>query len=76
MKPENFDIHELISSLQGTCSTIDDHLPDDMELEDLTEQDYADIDNEIFLCETCGWWCEIGEVSEHEDGVCTDCVEE
>lgn len=33
----------------------------------------AEIDQLVFECSECGWWCERSEESEHEEGVCTDC---
>lgn len=75
MKPNNFSISELIESLNGTCKTIAEALPDDMEEDDLTEADHEDIDNQIFLCEQCNWWCEICERIE-EDDICEDCKDE
>lgn len=71
MRPTNFDVHELIQSLQGTCTTTDEHLPDGMSWDDLTKEDHKTIDNEIFLCEECGWWCENDEY--HEGELCNDC---
>lgn len=72
MKPDNFDVFELIQSLQGTCMTIDNFLPEGMTEDDLTEADHTDIDNEIFKCETCDWWCEVCERVEDEE-YCEDC---
>ena len=77
MRPDDFDVQELINSLQGTCSSIDDHLPEGMNWEDLTNEDHEAIDNEIFLCAECGWWCEISEQVESDDEqYCRDCREE
>lgn len=75
MRPTNFDIHDLISDLQGTCATIDDHLPEGMEWDDLTTDDHNIIDNEIFLCTECGWWCEISEHTSQDvdEPFCQDC---
>lgn len=77
MRPKNFNIHDVIDALCGTCSTIDEHLPDEMEWTELTNDDHNAIDNEIFLCDTCGWWCELSERSDAgADGeVCEDCAE-
>ena len=75
MRPADFDVHELIGALQGTCDTIPDHLPEGMEEEDLTQEDHNTIDNEIFLCEVCGWWCEISEQVAELDGTCQDCYD-
>ncbi len=71
MKPNDFDIQVLIDDLQGTCQTIEHFLPEGMEREDLTETDLETIDQEIFLCEQCGWWFEVSEQT--EDGLCRDC---
>lgn len=53
MRPADFDIHRLIHDLQGTCTTIEDHLPEGMNWEDLIDDDHNTIDNEIFLCSEC-----------------------
>lgn len=76
MKPDNFDIAQLVEDLQGTCGNISDHLPEGMVEEDLTDDDHNYIDNEIFLCEQCGWWCETSEASEQEEyeGYCNGCA--
>lgn len=75
MKPEDFDIQKLVEDLQGTCNNLSDALPEGMEEDDLTEDDHDYIDNEIFLCDECGWWCESSEANENEDcaGLCADC---
>jgi len=74
MRPTNFDIHILINELNGTCESILSMLPDGMEEEDLTEQDTQEIDDHIFCCEGCGWWCEIDEQCEQCDH-CIDCCD-
>ncbi len=73
MKPENFDIQELVEALQGTCDTLDSKLPEGMEWEDLTDEDHAYIDQEKFCCEECGWWYENCEMSQDENAKCLDC---
>lgn len=73
-RPVDFDIHKLIDSLRGTCTTIEEHLPDNMEWSDLTTSDHEAIDSNIFLCEECGWWCDIDE--QKDDEKCTDCAED
>lgn len=49
-----------------------------MSEEDLTEDELAAVDNEIFECVTCGRWCEMSENAETDDGEmhCQDCVED
>ena len=72
-------IQELIDYLQGTCNSLDDGVQtifgEDFSSFNLSSENHEQIDNEIFLCETCGWWCEMSE-SGDEDGNCTDCSED
>ncbi len=76
MRPADFDIQILIEDLQGTCSTIEDHLPEGMDWNDLTTEDHEAIDNEIFLCAECGWWYEVCQSNDRDDeNVCDDCNE-
>ncbi len=46
-----------------------------MNEDDLTDNDYYEIDNQIFLCEICGWWCESSELKEDSDNICEQCNE-
>lgn len=83
-KPENFDIQKVIETLQGTSLTLNEAIEmlygegfTDMCLE---SSDYDVMNNEIFLCDQCGWWCEISERADVEetDGadMCQDCCDE
>lgn len=71
MRPKHFDINTIIDSLRGSCQTLDESLPDEMEFIDLTKEDFDQLDGEIFLCEDCGWWCE--EYENTGDNICDDC---
>lgn len=80
MRAENFDVQIIIERLQGQCmlslnDAIEEEYPE-MTEDDLTPEDHNAIDNEIFLCDECGWWCEISEATdiESEDGKCKDCA--
>lgn len=73
MRPQDFDIQMLIDDLRGTCTEIQDNLPEGMDEMELTSEDHDCIDDQIFLCDTCGWWCE--SCDEKEDGNCTDCYD-
>jgi hypothetical protein len=63
--------NQLIYDLQGTCEELYSFL--EREAEDLIDHmpflNY--LDNHIFLCDGCGWWCELSEMS--DEGVCRDC---
>lgn len=80
MRPTDFDIQPIVDSLLGTCNTLqsalDDHYPG-MDEYDMTSSDHDALDNQIFLCSTCNWWCEIHEAHETEGGEneCDDCHE-
>ena len=80
MRAANFDVDQLIQYLQGSCKTLEEAIRDsyDMSEGDLTEQDTDKIDSEIFLCSTCGWWCEISEMKldSSDEQICGDCCEE
>lgn len=77
MKPENFDINNLINSLRNTATSIDEHLPDGMEYNDLKSEDHKAIDAEIFECDVCGWWYDISNLGDNggHDTICIDCCE-
>lgn len=76
----NSQLEELIQSLSGSSDTlsgaIEELFGSDFSEDDLTDDDHNYIDNQIFLCTECGWWCEIHEESEEcLDGerICKDC---
>jgi hypothetical protein len=49
----------------------------DIDPDTLTVQDYAYIDNIVFNCESCGWWCEAGDYGQdpHDRLICSSCEE-
>lgn len=66
-------IYEIIEDLKGTCDTLDDACHHyGIEWSDLTSEELGILDSEIFLCDECGWWCEVSDMSE-EENVCDDC---
>ena len=79
MRLSRDQINELIYALQGSCSTIAEQLEIRWELseDDLTMDDFLAIDDAIFCCMQCNWWCPIGEetaTSQGEDELgCSDC---
>lgn len=66
---------EVVHRLIGTSATLDSVLSDN---EQLDEKLLAEIDDQIFLCEVCSWWCDTSEQEQNENGetVCEDCNEE
>lgn len=68
-------VNEVINALEGSCGCLEDHATE----EEMRSTEFlAAIDDAIFCCATCGWWCEISELAEDEMGeqVCEDCHEE
>jgi len=66
--------NQLIYDLQGTCEGLNSFL--EREAEDLI--DYLPfleyLDGHIFLCESCGWWCEVSEMAVTEEVcICDQC---
>ena len=65
---------QIIADLQGTCQSLnivlDKH--EAQELEDhMPFLDY--LDNQIFCCERCNWWSELGEMADNDNWECRDC---
>ena len=81
-RPDNFDVDEFVHDIIGTCKTVDqilDQTHEGMTEDDLTTEDHAHIDQEIFNCACCNWWCEQSEANESDeygDDICNDCHEE
>ncbi len=63
---------EVVDDLRGTAGF---PIPDEY-IEDRAFLEY--LDQEIFICDTCGWWCERSEESMLEPmfGNCVGCAEE
>lgn len=66
---------EIVDELRGTCNSL---------LLLLEEKGVVDnaivltaIDQDIFECAVCNWWCDMSELSEHDhgtgDNICADC---
>ena len=81
MRAEDFDIQKIVNTLQGTCgdsiqSALDYHYPDMIE-DDLNEEDHRELDDQLFVCDCCGWWYETSERNDTngEGDYCEDCHE-
>lgn len=68
-------INEIVEHLQGTCLSLNSALT---ESEQNDNELLLAIEQEIFLCAQCGWWCEVGEAKagDGEEDICEDCYEE
>lgn len=65
---------QIIDTLRGTCDSLS-HVLDYHEASHL--QDHMPflnyLDNQIFCCEQCMWWCEINEMTDGDRWECRDC---
>lgn len=66
----------LVDGLQGSCislySVVDSLSEEDQKLFYDNEDEILEyIDNHIFECECCSWWCELTELT--YDLICNDC---
>ena len=69
---------QIIYDLNGTCKSLEQVLGEhDAEklVDHLPFLEY--LDNQIFLCDCCGWWCDVSEAVDVSHGVvCDQCFEE
>lgn len=69
----------LIDYLRGTCLSLDEAC-DTFNLDSMNQELCDALDDRIFLCTECNWWCEIHEESSEEVGaqewICAQCAEE
>ncbi len=73
-------VNELYQTLVGTCQDIDvelDLLFDIPNITELSDDTLEEIDQLMFNCSHCGWWCEAGEAVEGpgDEDICEDCAE-
>lgn len=72
--PTDDPVETISQALQGTCKSLAQALEEHGlgHLED--DKDFLQgLDQEVFCCSQCDWWCEMSEMSEEHDGICTDC---
>ncbi len=65
------EFDNIVESYRGSCATLTCEDREFLETNDLCDR----LDDEIFSCETCGWWCEKSEESEN-CGMCNQCDDE
>lgn len=74
MKDKDKLYQEIADYMLGTCNSTSSaeqmfNVSEDIVLEACTE-------HEVELCDDCGWWCELHELDDGEEGtlVCIDCL--
>lgn len=63
--------YEVAAELLGSCDDLSAHCT---EVERDNPQFCAALDDDVMLCELCGWWVDSSEVD--EDGNCHECAED
>ena len=62
------NIQDKIEELRGTSNSLD--------LDEFSIAELEVLDEHIFQCSQCGWWCPIEEeVGESTENICEDCKE-
>lgn len=77
-------MREILDYLQGSCKDLNDAMRDLFELDDYDIENEKElwhyVENWIFLCNSCGWWCEMCEETATGQGEadfgCKDCYPE
>lgn len=57
-------LQELIDDLTGSCKSIAECMPTDLDESHLSQADHDEIDQQIFQCEECDWWFELSDEAE------------
>lgn len=76
-------IRDVTDGLSGTCNDLDTIIAsvtgEDIQCadDDVDDASLREIHAEIFQCEQCGWWHDMGDqAAEADTMMCSDCAEE
>jgi hypothetical protein len=70
---------DLIGSSGTGFSSIEEYMEEEGEIENMTIAELQMVDDIVFECTTCNWWCGEDEKEEDEASgqwVCTECLNE
>lgn len=67
-------IEAVVEQLRGQCIRDLPKVCGDLGVEE-TKELCEGVDQEVFCCESCGWWCDQSEMSD-KDWTCDDCHDE
>jgi len=76
IKPD--DLRQIVDYIMGTCQSIDEVLAK-FGYEELDYEAALYIDERIFCCSACEWWCEISEMGDDwedftDEPACEECI--
>lgn len=68
---------QIVYDVNGTCESLESHLETANALHLHDHMPFLNyLDDQIFRCTCCSWWCPVSEMSEQsEEPICTDCEE-
>jgi hypothetical protein len=74
-------ITTIVDDLRGTTGSLEETINEVLEttvdgIDAISSESLSAIDDEIFLCDACGWWCGTDEYSPQEDAgqTCDECL--
>lgn len=74
-------LQTVIDDLRGTTGSLEETINEVLgkeidSISDISSQSLEAIDEEIFLCDACGWWCGTDEYSPDPDAeqTCDECL--
>jgi hypothetical protein len=77
MKTREEKIKELAHDLIGSSgmSDLETYMEDEGEIQDITLDEFKMIDEIVFKCTCCDWWCgeDEKETNENDEWVCREC---
>lgn len=75
MNLNNIDLwNNIIYALNGTCDSLECALIHHSAEQLRDHEPFLHyLDNEIFLCDSCGWWCALSEMADNDNWECKNC---
>lgn len=67
-------VNALADRLNGTADSLDAAL-DELQLR-VEPADLVALDQIVFLCDECSWWCEASDMAEGDEWICGDCAQD
>ena len=67
---------DILESKVGTCESFTDEEAAPFGVDEADMGVFMEMWDVGFLCEECGWWWEMCDLSESEGMICTSCIDE
>ncbi len=71
-------LQKIIDHLRGSTGNLEETYREETSIhfDNAPARDLHFIDEQIFNCEVCGWWCGTDEMAEDKDMVCDECADD